>query len=153
MKGVIASAAILSCVFFESECGFGRFWEKAGKDIGKATRNIGKAAEREVRNFNDGTILPAAENTKKAFKNYVEPELKSAEENISKNNDRLKSWFHREAQPKVKELEVSRLESEKKSIVESNTTVPSTESKDQGITGADIIASFLESDESGCILQ
>jgi len=103
MKYTMISAAVLSCVFFESECGFGRFLEKAGRDIGKASQNIAKATEREVRNLNEGTIRPAAENIANAYENHVRPEIKSAEKNISKNNDRFKSWFHREAQPKVKE--------------------------------------------------
>ncbi|MBO7642382.1 MAG: hypothetical protein J6S86_04450 [Alphaproteobacteria bacterium] len=80
MKSVMVSAAVLSCVFFESECGFGRFLEKAGKDIEKATRNVAQV-----------------------YDNHVWLELRRAEKNISKNNVRLKDWFHREAQPKVKE--------------------------------------------------
>ena len=103
MRYMVASMAVLSCVFFESECGFGRFLEKAGRDIGKASHNIAKASEREVKNFNNGTIKPAAKNMVKAYDNHVQPELKKAEKNISKNNDRLKGWFHREAQPVVKE--------------------------------------------------
>lgn len=98
MKYVVESLVVLSCVFFESECGFDRFLEKAGRDVGKATHNVVQAAGKEFRDFNEGTVQPAAKNVERAYNNHVEPELKRAEQNISKNNDRFKSWFHREAQ-------------------------------------------------------
>lgn len=80
MKSVMVSAAVLSCVFFESAYGLNRLSKEVCKGIGKATHNV-----------------------EMAYHNYVKPELQKAEKNISKNNVRLKDWFHREAQPKVKE--------------------------------------------------
>ncbi|MBO7454110.1 MAG: hypothetical protein J6T91_01855 [Alphaproteobacteria bacterium] len=117
MKYAVVSMTVLGCVFFESECGggfLGRISEEAkraeknimrpvAENLKKATRNVAQVSEREIQNFIEGTIQPATENVVKAYDNHVWPKLKRAEQNISENNDRLKSWFHGEAQPKVKE--------------------------------------------------
>ena len=107
MKSVVASIAVLSCVFFESEGMFRRFEKNfirpTAHKVKHEVKQVANRAGDELRNFNEGTVKPAADNVVKAFENYVQPELKKAEQNISQNNDKFKSWFHKETQPKVKE--------------------------------------------------
>lgn len=107
MKYAVVSMTVLGCVFFESECvgGFlGRISEeakraeknmmrpvaenlkKAGKDVEKAIRNVAQVSEREIQNFNKGTIQPEVQN-------FIEGTIQPAMENLEKAGKDVEEWY------------------------------------------------------------
>lgn len=83
MKYIVASAAVLSCVFFESECGLNL--RKELRNFEKGTiRQAVKNTKEDLRNVEKETMRPAVKNIKKGLRNFEKGTMRPAVKNIGR---------------------------------------------------------------------